>query len=118
MLSLNEGSTNLVLGSFQGGVTLNATVGKPYGILQSQTYQFLNGKPVLNDTGLYIIPAKATNPIGNINPDWIGGITNTFRYKDFSLSFLIDIRQGGSLFSLDQYYGQMSGYPAQLGREQ
>jgi hypothetical protein len=22
--------------------------------------------------------------IGNINPDWIGGINNTFRYKDLT----------------------------------
>jgi TonB-linked SusC/RagA family outer membrane protein len=116
VLYLNEGSSNLVLGSFQGGVTLNATVGQPYGILQSQSYLLTNGRPTVSDTGLYIIPAKATNIIGNVNPDWIGGITNTFRYKDFSLSFLIDIRQGGSVFSLDQYYGQMSGIlPSSVG---
>ncbi|HTI09332.1 MAG TPA: hypothetical protein VL832_12275, partial [Puia sp.] len=35
---------------------------------------------------------------------------------DFSLSFLIDVRQGGKLFSLDQYYGQMSGIlPSSVG---
>ena len=37
------------------------------------------------------------------------GISNTFRYKDISLSFLIDIRQGGQLFSLDTYYGYATG---------
>ncbi|HTI11319.1 MAG TPA: SusC/RagA family TonB-linked outer membrane protein, partial [Puia sp.] len=116
VLSLNNGATNLVLGSFQGGVTLNATIGQPYGVLQSQTYQFTNGKPTVNAAGTYIVPSLATNPIGNVNPDWIGGITNTFRYKDFSLSFLIDVRQGGKLFSLDQYYGQMSGIlPSSVG---
>jgi hypothetical protein len=47
--------------------------------------------------------------IGNVNPDWIGGITNTFRYKNFALSFLVDVRQGGNVFSLDMYYGQASG---------
>ena len=117
VLSLNNGSSNLVLGSFQGGVTLNATVGKPYGILESQSYQYTNGRPTVNASGLYIIPALATNPIGNVNPDWIGGITNTFRYKAFSLSFLVDVRQGGNVFTLDQYYGQMSGIlPASVGK--
>ena len=116
VLSLNNGSTNLVLGSFQGGVTLNATIGKPYGILESQSYQLTNGKPTVNAAGTYIIPALATNPIGNVNPNWIGGITNTFRYKAFSLSFLVDVRMGGNVFSLDQYYGQMSGIlPATVG---
>src|ERR1019366_9513173 len=70
----------------------------------------------VNAAGTYIIPAKATNVIGNVNPDWIGGITNSFRFKAFSLSFLVDVRQGGSVFSLDQYYGQMSGIlPSSVG---
>lgn len=47
-----------------------------------------------------------------MNPDWIGGIYNTFRYKDLSLGFLIDVRHGGDLFSLDLYYGMATGlYP-------
>jgi hypothetical protein len=31
--------------------------------------------------------SSTSNVIGNINPDWIGGINNTFRYKDLTLSF-------------------------------
>lgn len=120
VLSLNEGSSNLVLGSFQGTVTLNATVGQPYGVLEGPSFQYLNGQRVVSNTGttagLYVIPAKATNILGNVNPDWIGGITNTFHYKNFSLSFLIDMRQGGKLFSLDQYYSLQSGIsPATVG---
>lgn len=109
VLSLNNGATNLVLGSFQGGVTLNATVGKPYGILQSQSFLYTNGQRTVNAGGTYIIPTTSTIPIGNVNPNWIGGVTNTFRYRAFSLSFLVDVRVGGNVFSLDQYYGQMSG---------
>ena len=37
--------------------------------------------------------------IGNPNPDYLLGITNTFNYKDFSLSFLIDIRKGGDIWN-------------------
>ena len=120
VLSLTNGLNNLVLASFQGSVTLNATVGKPYGILQSGDYVYTNGKPTVNATGasagLYEVSPNTNTPIGNVNPDWIGGITNTFRYKAFSLSFLVDARVGGKIFSLDQYYGQMSGiYPATVG---
>lgn len=50
--------------------------------------------------------------LGDMNPDWLMGINNSFSYKDFALSFLIDIQQGGSVFSLDQYYGESTGlYP-------
>jgi hypothetical protein len=37
--------------------------------------------------------------VGNYNPDYMLGISNTFTYKDFSLSFLIDHRQGGVVIS-------------------
>jgi TonB-linked SusC/RagA family outer membrane protein len=120
VLSLKNGLNNIVLASFQGSVTLNATVGKPYGILESGTYVYTNGQPTVNATGasagLYEVATNTNTPIGNVNPDWIGGITNTFRYKAFSLSFLIDVRQGGSVFSLDQYYAQMGGLlPSTVG---
>lgn len=41
------------------------------------------------------------------------GISNKFNYKNLSLSFLIDIQQGGSIWSLDNYYGQATGLYAE-----
>lgn len=37
--------------------------------------------------------------LGNREPDWLLGITNEFAYKNFSLSFLIDIRKGGDIIN-------------------
>lgn len=37
--------------------------------------------------------------IGNPNPDWLMGITNTFNYKGLSLSFLFDLREGGDIWN-------------------
>lgn len=116
VLSLYENSSNLRLASFQGGVSLNASVGRPYGELQSADYVYLNGERVVKDNGLWQVSSTTSNVIGNINPDWIGGISNTFRYKDVSLSFLVDVRKGGDLFSLDMYYGSAAGlYPRTAG---
>jgi TonB-linked SusC/RagA family outer membrane protein len=109
VLSLYNDSKNLQLGSFQGGVSLNASLGQPYGILQSNTFQYLDGQRLVNANGLYTPSTTTSNIIGDVNPDWIGGITNSFRYKNFNLSFLVDVRQGGDVFSLDMYYGQASG---------
>ncbi|MGB3775961.1 MAG: SusC/RagA family TonB-linked outer membrane protein [Leeuwenhoekiella sp.] len=36
---------------------------------------------------------------GSALPRWVGGITNTFRYKDFNASFLIDFKLGGKMIS-------------------
>ncbi|MCZ2475429.1 SusC/RagA family TonB-linked outer membrane protein [Aquirufa ecclesiirivi] len=112
VLSLYNDSKNLQLATFQGGVSLNASVGQPYGILQGKTWKYVNGQKLVKSNGRYDVTATTTNNIGNVNPDWIGGINNSFKYKNVTLNFLIDMKRGGSVFSLDQYYGQATGvYP-------
>lgn len=110
--SLSEETNNIVLGSFQGGITLNGTVGQPYGIIKGSDYvRDDEGNRIVNANGLF----QRTGPdaiIGDVNPDYTGGVFNSFSYKNLSLSFLIDVQKGGSVFSLDQYYGQATGlYP-------
>ncbi|WP_196885247.1 SusC/RagA family TonB-linked outer membrane protein [Aureivirga sp. CE67] len=102
---------NLQLGDFQGGVTINAMIGQAYGVIQGTDYVYHeNGQKIVDeDTGYYLRTTTSDNVIGNVTPDWNAGITNSLSYKDFSLSFLIDIQQGGDVFSLDQYYGRATG---------
>jgi TonB-linked SusC/RagA family outer membrane protein len=109
VVSLNAGANNLQLGAFQSGVSLNATVGQPYGTIQGKDYLYLNGQKLVSDTGYYYSSTTTTNVFGNVNPDWIGGVYNTFKYKNLSLGFLIDVRQGGSIWSLDQSYAATTG---------
>ncbi len=56
-----------------------------------------NGNVLVDTLGLPIVTAGKTVKIANFNPDWLMGINNTFKYKDFSLRTLIDIRQGGQV---------------------
>ena len=37
--------------------------------------------------------------LGNYNPDWMASLSNSFRYKDFSCSFLFDLRVGGLIYN-------------------
>lgn len=109
---------NLPLGTFQGGISLNAQLGQPYGNIFGKTWVIdsATGQKVVGDNGRYLMTTTTTNVIGNINPDWIGGVYNSFHYKGLSLSFLIDVRQGGDVFSLDNYYGMATGlYPETVG---
>ncbi|MHA8051215.1 SusC/RagA family TonB-linked outer membrane protein [Aquirufa sp. ROCK-SH2] len=113
VLSLYNDSQNLQLASFQGGVSVNATVGQPYGIIQGKTWKYVNGQKVVKANGYYDMTTTTTNNIGNVNPDWIGGINNSFRYKNFTFNFLVDMKKGGDLFSLDMYYGAATGVLAE-----
>lgn len=115
VVSLFDGVDNLVLGSFQGGITINATVGQPYGVIQGSDYTYdENGNKKIYDLngarpGQYIMSATSDQVIGNINPDFNAGITNRFKYGQWALSFLIDWQQGGDVFSLDHWYGEGTG---------
>jgi TonB-linked SusC/RagA family outer membrane protein len=112
VVSLEQGIENLQIASLQGGVTINARVGEPYGTIQGTDYLYINGKREIGPDGYYVQTPTSDIVIGNINPKWKGGIQNVFSYNNISLSFLIDIQQGGSVFSLDQYYGGATGiYP-------
>ena len=42
--------------------------------------------------------------VGKAVPDVLGGITNTFRYKDFDLSFMISYQFGGDMFDYPGYF--------------
>ncbi|MHB1148358.1 MAG: SusC/RagA family TonB-linked outer membrane protein, partial [Lutibacter sp.] len=109
VISLYEEVKNLPLGSFQGGITINATIGQPYGTIQGTDFVYTNGQRTINSLGYYVKTATTNNVIGNMNPEWNGGINNKFSYKNFNLSFLIDIQKGGSVFSLDTWYGYATG---------
>ncbi len=111
VVSLTEGLDNLQLGSFQGGVTVNATPGEPYGTIQGKDYTYHeNGQRLINESnGQYIPTSNSDNVIGNATPDWMAGLTNRLSYKNLSLSVLIDIQKGGDIFSLDMYYGLATG---------
>lgn len=87
-----------------------------YGIITGTDYKYLNGQRVIDASGHYEFNPNSKSDIGNINPDWIGGINNTFKYKNIALSFLVDVHQGGDVYSLDMDYGSLSGlYPRTAG---
>jgi len=62
-----------------------------------------NGTIRLNDRGLPLtIGSGNTEKVGNSNPDYMLGWSNTFTYKGFSFYFLIDARVGGDVLSQTQ----------------
>ncbi|RAV98248.1 SusC/RagA family TonB-linked outer membrane protein [Pseudochryseolinea flava] len=65
-----------------------------------------DGRP---DAGDGIIDAKDRVIIGQRNPKWYGGITNTFHYKNFHLSIFIQTSQGGIKRNADLTYADEAG---------
>lgn len=112
VIQLNAGK--IQLGSFQGGVSINADLNQPYGILNGTNFIYhQNGQRIVDDTGHYLVTPKSDQLIGDTNPRWTGGVTNTLRFGEASLTFLVDASKGGSIFSLDRSYGLSTGLPAE-----
>jgi len=109
VVSLYGDVDQLQLASVQGGISINATIGQPYGSIVGYNFVYNdNGEKIINSSGYYE-QSSSKEVIGNVNPDWIGGINNSFRYKNINFSFLIDIKKGGDVFSLDTWYGYATG---------
>src|SRR5690606_28727218 len=109
VVELLNGIDNLQLASLQGGISINATPGQPYGTIRGSDFIYNNGERVVGTNGYYQRTTTSNNVIGDINPDWKGGVYNNFKYKNFNLGFLIDVQQGGNVFSLDTWYGYATG---------
>jgi len=99
---------SIVLGSDRT-VQILAALGQPYGTIYGNAYQRnaagqiiigANGTPVINPTKQYL---------GKYTPDWQGSINNSFTYKRFNLSFLIDGHFGGSIYSNTNRTGTYTG---------
>ncbi|MDO9257481.1 MAG: SusC/RagA family TonB-linked outer membrane protein [Bacteroidales bacterium] len=97
---------------------INAAVGQDYPTIYGfDWWRDASGNVLINDDPTDTHPDgfpwtnnTSTVPLGKVSPDWIMNIFNTFAYKGFSLTALVDIKSGGYVnngtrFNLN-YYGQ------------
>ncbi len=98
-------SDGLTLTDF-GGAKVILTEGGSYGDLYVRHMLYNeNGTPQVSDTGAPVLSGDSNDELeyaGNLNSKWTLSWTNTFRYKDWTLSFLIDGRIGGKVLSMTE----------------
>ncbi|MBE8721949.1 SusC/RagA family TonB-linked outer membrane protein [Sphingobacterium pedocola] len=103
ILSLSKGvdtPQEVINSSGSGAAQIIATVGGSTGDLWGYGLVRNDNGDVLIDgsTGLAVRPQDKTK-IGNVYADWRGGFHNEFRYKNISLSALLDGQYGGLIYS-------------------
>lgn len=113
VISLYGGQSSYTIASYQNSIQLVAEVGQSYGTLRGSDYVYVNGQRLVDAAGYYVKSSNRNSNIGSIAPDWIGGITNRFRYKNVALIFLVDASHGGDVYSLDLDNGSRSGILAE-----
>lgn len=103
VLKISEGANYLNIGS-RGKATIRLIEGEEYAQIVGPTIEKnAAGQDILNNDGLNIVNRSNIVMFGSGIHKWNAGITNTFNYKSFSLSFLIDGKFGAKLYSVSSY---------------
>lgn len=110
IISLTEGLDKYRIEGGGFDMVAYATVGGAYGDIYT-AYSFARnekGEKLLDESGAWK-RSGTQEKVGSIQPDFLGGFSTTLRYKDFSLSAVLDARFGGDIASLSYNYGMYSG---------
>ncbi|AXY77984.1 SusC/RagA family TonB-linked outer membrane protein [Paraflavitalea soli] len=109
--SLAEGVTYITLSDARWlGISVIAEPDMPYGTMLGYDYQRTpDGQVILDPTTLQPLAGDERVSVGKGTWDWTGGVTNTFRYKNLSLSAVIDIKTGADLFSMTNLFAVTRG---------
>lgn len=113
------GLQSLVLGG-QWGLTVEAREGEAYGSLVGTYFQRSPSGEVIYENGLpQITPGGEKKILGNVTPDWTGGVNLGINYKNFNFGALVDAKMGGQLHSMSTTWGRYAGVLEEtlLGRE-
>ena len=82
------------------GVTFSAEKGQPIGSYYSLvTKTSPTGQPIVNATTGIDVNTTQVQRIGNAQRDFVMGLQNTFKYKNFNLGLSLDWKQGGEMYS-------------------
>ncbi|MCJ8167485.1 SusC/RagA family TonB-linked outer membrane protein [Pontibacter sp. E15-1] len=118
VIELAEGLTTYTLYS-RRGMSSEARVGQAYGTFYGTAFLRSPEGEIVYKNGL---PQTATGQqvLGNIQPDWIGGLSNAFTFKGITLSALVDVKKGGDIYDEGTGTARWTGQYAEtaVGREE
>lgn len=108
VVELHPGLESIVLGSFWR-LSVEAREGEPYGALVGFANQRTeDGRLLIGQDG-FPIRSEERRTLGHYEPDWTGGLRSSLQYGGISFSALLDVRQGGEIFSVTNQWGKYSG---------
>ncbi|MEX0660916.1 MAG: SusC/RagA family TonB-linked outer membrane protein [Balneolaceae bacterium] len=110
---LTDGIDTRVLENAYFGAALYATEGEEWGEVRSTggyggyAIHEETGKRIVNPNGSYALTGNKV--LGNILPDWTGGVSLGVDYKNFSLGAFVEYQKGGNYYSVNQMFGHSTG---------
>ncbi len=94
---LSDNVSRIILSGFNQFHS-SAVNGQPYGVFYGTNFQRnAEGQLVIANDGFPTLGIPG--PTGNPTPDWLWGITNSFRWKGLRIDMRWDIRRGGDVWN-------------------
>jgi hypothetical protein len=111
VVSIAPGLTTLAGGSPRTqNAFVNHYVGKPYGMVSGYTFRTdASGNIMYNSGSSLPMQSASIVDLGRGVPPLTMGLTNNFRFKNFSLNFLLDGKFGAVLYTSTNAYGTSYG---------
>ncbi|WP_448672883.1 MULTISPECIES: SusC/RagA family TonB-linked outer membrane protein [Chitinophagaceae] len=115
VLYLQDGVTQYSLGGFSG-MSVVAAVGRPYGEFYSvPDAKDAQGRTIIDPSTGLPNPADSAQFLGTYNPKYQASWGTNFRYKNWSVSALFDMKHGGVFFSRTKDIMDFVGTAAETG---
>ena len=105
IIELVDGLNDLTLADYGGAKVVLKKDGHYGDLYVRQLKRDDSGKPVINKNGEPVLGGDGINDmkyVGDMTPRTTMGWSNTFNYKDFTFSFLIDGKFGGKVLSMTE----------------
>ncbi len=94
---LTEGVTRIGLAGFTSTQSV-AEVGEPFGAIWGDPFAYNDAGERLIDADGWPILGSSKVIMGDPNPEWYGGLRNTFTFGGLRVSALLDFRKGGDMW--------------------
>lgn len=113
----NKSTVNTLYGDLEsyqissgfGGATTLGIPGEEWGVLWGLPFVRDNNDNIVIGSNGIPLTTNVAKKLGNVSPDWTGGVSNSFSYKGINLSFLVDAKIGGDMFSTTAWHSYPTG---------
>ena len=110
--ALYEGIDSRNLSTYTSNMLLQERVGEEWGALYGRGFTYDDNGSMLfraSSGGNYYYSRTPNKYLGNLLPDFTGGVTSNMSYKNFDLSLGFDFQKGGKYYSRTERYLDHSG---------
>ncbi|MBL4643291.1 MAG: TonB-dependent receptor, partial [Flavobacteriaceae bacterium] len=111
-----DGVSSRDLSTYTSRMKLQERVGQEWGLFYGTGFARGDSGEIMfrsRGNGLYSYSQQANKFLGSLLPDFTGGITTNFDYKNMSLSLGFDFQKGGRYYSRTERYITHSGLSAE-----